>query len=119
MGKLYKIILFCVLIAGSLTVRAQASYDAEQPERNDKTKAVHIFPNPAVEYVHVKLEHVNMDNVKVSMHNIIGNEINIETERIDEHELRIRVKDFDAGYYLIALKDAQSKFIGTYKFLKR
>ena len=119
MGKLYKIILFCVLIAGSVTVRAQVSYDAEQPERNDNTKAVHIFPNPAVEYVHVKLEHVNMDNVKVSMHNIIGNEINIETERIDEHELRIRVKDFDAGYYLIALKDAQSKFIGTYKFLKR
>ena len=118
MRNFYKIILFCALIAGSLTVRAQV-YDAEQPERNDISKSVHIFPNPAIEYVHVKLEHVNMDNVKVSMHNIIGNEINIETERIDEHELRIRVKDFDAGYYLIALKDEQSKFIGTYKFLKR
>jgi hypothetical protein len=119
MRNFYKIILFCALVAGSFTVRAQASYDAEQPERNDITKSVHIFPNPAVEYVHVKLEHVNIDNVKVSMHNIIGNEINIETERIDEHELRIRVKDFDAGYYLIALKDEQSKFRGTYKFLKR
>ena len=119
MRNFYKIILFCALIAGSLTLRAQASYDAEQPERKDISKSVHIFPNPAVEYVHVKLENVNMNNVKVSMHNIIGNEINIETEHIDEHELRIRVKDFDTGYYLIALKDEQSKFIGTYKFLKR
>ena len=119
MRNFYKIILFCALVAGSFTVRAQASYDAEQPERNDVSKAVHIFPNPAVEYVHVRLERVNMEKVKVSMHNIIGNEINIETEHIDEHELRIKVKDFDAGYYLIALKDDQSKFIGTYKFLKR
>lgn len=119
MDKFYKIILFCVLIAGSFGVRAQASFDAEQPERNDISKSVHIFPNPAVEYVHVKLENVNMNNVKVSMHNIIGNEISIETEKIDDHELRIRVKDFDAGYYLIALKDEHSKFSGTYKFLKR
>ena len=119
MRKFYKILLFCALIAGSLTVRAQVSFDAEQPERNDISKSVHIFPNPAVEYVHIRLEHVNMDNVKVSMHNIIGNQINIETEKIDEHELRIRVKDFDTGYYLIALKDEQAKFSGTYKFLKR
>ena len=65
MRNFYKIILFCALIAGSLTLRAQASYDAEQPERKDLSK------------------------------------------------------DFDTGYYLIALKDDQSKFIGTYKFLKR
>jgi len=119
MRNFYKILLFCALITGSLAVRAQATFDAEQPERNDISKSVHIFPNPAIEYVHVRLEQVNMDNVKVSMHNIIGNEINIETEKIDEHELRIRVKDFDAGYYLIALKDEQTKFRGTYKFLKR
>ena len=119
MGNFYKIILFCALIASSFVVRAQATYDAEQPERNDVSKSVNIFPNPATEYVHIRLEHVNMDNVKISMHNIIGNEINIETERIDEHETRIRVKDFDTGYYLIALKDEQSKFRGTYKFLKR
>ena len=119
MANFYKIILFCALIAGSFAVRAQATYDAEQPARIDMSKSVQIFPNPAVEYVHVRLEQVNMDNVKISMHNIIGNQINIETEKIDEHELRIKVKDFDTGYYLIALKDEQLKFSGTYKFLKR
>jgi hypothetical protein len=58
------------------------------------------LPNPATEYVHIRLEQVNMDNVKISMHNIIGNEINIETERIDEHETRIRVKILTAATIL-------------------
>jgi len=121
--KLKMRILYLVLIlftlAGTARSQAQPGYDPEQPERNDLSKAVQIFPNPAVEFVHVRLENINVDKVKVSMHNIIGNEINIETERIDEHEIRIKVKDFDAGYYLIALQDDQSKFRGTYKFLKR
>lgn len=117
--RLLYLILILFTLAGTARSQAQTGYDAEQPERNDISRAVQIFPNPAVEFVHVRVEHVNFDKVKVSMHNIIGNEINIETERIDEHEIRIKVKDFDAGYYLVALKDDQSKFRGTYKFLKR
>ena len=111
------IVLFA--LAGKAFGQISPSFDAEQSEYSDPTKAVHLYPNPAVEFVNVRLDHVNMNNVKVTMHNIIGNEINIETERISEHEIRIRVKDFDAGYYLLALKDDQSKFRGTYKFVKR
>lgn len=109
------------LLACAATVHGQApvGYDFDQGAHHDISKSVEIFPNPAVEFIHVRLEHVNIDNVKVSLHNIIGNEINIDTERINEHELRIRVKDFDAGYYLLALRDDQAKFRGTYKFLKR
>jgi Secretion system C-terminal sorting domain len=113
------LIIVLFVFAGSVMGQATTNYDYEQPDRKDLSKAVQIFPNPAVEFVHIRLEHVNLDNVNVTMHNIIGNEINIETERIDNHEIRIRVKDFDTGYYLLALKDEQSKFRGTYKFLKR
>jgi hypothetical protein len=116
--RLISFILFLFAFAGSVTGQAQG-YDAEQTGRADISKSVQIFPNPAVEFVHIRLEHVNLDKVKVSMHNIIGNEISIETERIDEHEIRIKVKDFDTGYYLLAVKDEHSKFRGTYKFLKR
>jgi hypothetical protein len=42
-----------------------------------------------------------------------------ESELIDEHEIRIKVKDLDTGYYLLALKDDHAKLQGTYKFLKR
>lgn len=121
MRPFYLIILFCV-IAGAVRSQGQgvASFDGEPYEqRQDISKAVNIYPNPAVEFVHIRLEHVNMDQVEIRMHNIIGNEIRIEKERVDEHEIRIRVKDFDTGYYLVALKEDQSKFRGTYKFLKR
>lgn len=119
MRLFYLIILLCSL-SGSLLGQAVANYDGEPQERHqDMHKSVQIFPNPAVEYVHIRLDHINLDHVKISMHNIIGNEIRIDAERVDEHEIRIRVKDFDAGYYLVALKEDQSKFRGTYKFLKR
>ena len=87
--------------------------------RAETAKAVHLYPNPTTEFVHIRLETMNIDHVKVSMHNIIGNELPIETEKIDDHELRIRVKDFDSGYYLLALRDEQSNYRGTFKFLKR
>ncbi len=115
--RLLSFVIILTFLAGP--VMAQVSYDFPSDDRNDISKSVQIFPNPAVEFVHIKLDHINFDKVKVSMHNIIGNEIRIETERVDEHEIRIRVKDMDAGYYLLALKDDQSKFRGTYKFLKK
>ena len=117
--RLISTVILIIALAGTVMGQASVAYDFEPHDRHDLGKAVQIFPNPAVEFIHVRLDHVNFDKVKVSVHNIIGNEINIDTERIDEHEIRIKVKDFDTGYYLLALKDEQSKFIGTYKFLKR
>lgn len=118
MRSLYFTIVLAALI-GSIGARAQSGFDFGQPERQDISKSVLIYPNPAVEYVHVRLEHVNLDDVRVKLHNIIGNEINIETEKVDEHTFRVKVKDLDAGYYLLALSDDQAKFKGIYKFLKR
>ena len=98
--RLFYLIIFFFVLAGSVMGQGMVNYDGEPHERQDLSKSVQIFPNPAVEFVHIRLEHVNLDQVKISMHNIIGNEISIETERLDEHEIRIKVKDFDAGYYL-------------------
>ena len=117
--RILYLIIFLSVLAGSVMGQGVGNYDGDPQDRQDLHKAVHIYPNPAVEYVHIRLDHVNMDKVEISLHNIIGNEIRIEKERVDEHEVRIRVKDFDAGYYLVALKDDHSKFRGTYKFLKR
>lgn len=118
MRGLYMITLLAILL-GSFGVRAQSPLDFSQPERLDLAKSVQIYPNPAVEYVHVRLEHVKVADVKVALHNIIGNEIKIESEPMDEYTLRVKVKDLDAGYYLISLNEDRAKFKGVYKFLKR
>lgn len=85
----------------------------------ETTRNVQIYPNPATEFLHIKLEQVPADKVVLTLHNIIGNEMEIETEVISEYELRVRVKDLASGYYLLAIRDEGSNFRGTYKILKR
>lgn len=88
-------------------------------EKFSMGKSISLYPNPAVEYVEVNLDHLHASSVKISLYNIIGNEVAVESEIIDDHKIRLRVKDFAAGYYLLALRDDETKFKGTYKFLKR
>ena len=85
----------------------------------DLSQSVHIFPNPAVEYVHVEIAEIPASRIVLAVHNILGNKIELETEIVSEHELRVKVKELTSGYYLLAIKDDEAKFRGTYKFLKR
>ena len=82
-------------------------------------ESIKLYPNPATEYVNVKFDHVKAENVTIVVRNVIGNEMKIEVEVINEHEIHVKVKDLAAGYYLLAIKDDETKFRGAYKFLKR
>ena len=108
------LLLLCLI---SVTTIAQVT--PALPEKADLTKSITIYPNPSTDFVHIKLATLNANQVKITLFNILGNEVTIETEIVDDHEVRIRVKEFATGYYLIAVRDEQSKFRGTYKFLKR
>jgi len=88
-------------------------------EHTDLSKSIKLFPNPAVEYLSVKLETPHARHLKVALHSIIGNKLEVETEAVDDYEIKIKVKDLPEGYYLLALKDEATNFKGTYKFLKR
>lgn len=85
----------------------------------DPVKSVQIYPNPAVDVVSIKFEAPIANKVKYSVHNILGNTLDIESEIVDEHEIRIRVKDLAAGYYFVSVRDENANQKGTYKFLKR
>jgi hypothetical protein len=50
---------------------------------------------------------------------VIGNAVEVETETIDDFEIRLKVKDLPVGYYLLALRDEESNSRSTIKFLKR
>jgi hypothetical protein len=93
------------------------------PESNSHysiSKAISVYPNPTVDdYIHVKLDVLKAATVRLALHNIIGSEVPTESEIVNEHEVRIRIKDLASGYYLLAVRDDETKFRGTYKFLKR
>jgi hypothetical protein len=115
LGRLVLVVIFALVTGVSF---GQIGNDEISPER-DPAKSVHIFPNPAVEYVSIRLADVSVKKMKLAVMNILGNTMESETEVVNEHELRIKVKDLPAGYYFLALKDEDSQYRGTFKFLKR
>lgn len=118
MKALYLTIILVTLI-GVAYAQSPSSSDFGLPERLEISKSVQIYPNPAEdEFVHVHVEHIDLSEVKVSLHNIIGNEMKVEKDLLDVHTLRIKVKDLATGYYLIGLNDDKQNLKGIYKFLK-
>jgi hypothetical protein len=114
-----RLLLSLVLVASALTCALGQSYPATFSERQEDPKIVRVFPNPVVDFIHVKVEYAKAQNLKLTLHNIIGNEMRIESEIIDEHEVRIRVKDLSTGYYLLAIKDDETGLRTIHKVLKK
>lgn len=108
----------CVAIT-AMVAMGQAKEEAFFQRSPDPIKSVEIFPNPATEFVNVKFTAPIANKVRLTVHNVIGNTMELETEVIDEHEIKLRVKDLATGYYLISLKDERMNISSTYKFLKR
>ena len=92
---------------------------AYTPEKTDLSKSITLYPNPAVEYVNIKLSTLDASTTKIILYTILGSELQTEKETVNDHEVRIKVKDLATGYYLIAVRDEQLQFKATYKFLKR
>lgn len=109
----------CVLLSAMVSL-GQVTDEVFNPQRgSDPIKSVSIFPNPAVEYVSVKFEAPIAKQITITVHNVIGNAMDVDSELVDEHEIKIRIKDLSTGYYLISVKDAGLNLSYTYKFLKR
>ncbi len=115
--KAFKPILI-LLFASLLAFSAQAQEKMEAYP-TDPAKAVRLFPNPAVDFVSVRFENPLAKSVKVSLHNIIGNELQVETEVLDEYEIHLKIKDLPTGYYLVTVNQDGGSQRSIHKFLKR
>lgn len=117
--RLMRLVSVVLLLSAFQLSTAQSQPEASIGQEMNLVKSVQLFPNPATEFIDVKLEQFPAAKVNLTLHNIIGNKLEVETEILDEHLIRVKVKDLASGYYLLAIKDEDSKFRGTYKFLKR
>ena len=117
--RFLKLILVVLLIPAVRLANAQSLPEPPAGAEINLTKTVHLFPNPATEDVFVELDQFPAEKVNLTVHSIIGNKLEVETEVVSEHVIRVKVKDLASGYYLLAVKDEESNFRGTYKFLKR
>ena len=86
---------------------------------NELAKTVKLYPNPALEFITVKFETPQTKKAKFALHNIIGNELPLEYEVVDDFEVRVKVKDLSTGFYLLFIKNEDTGLKGAYKFLKK
>ena len=114
--NLTKAIVIVLIFAAQLSM-AQSREEAFGPA--DPVKSVHIFPNPATDFLTVKMEQPVVKKARIILQNIIGNQIEFESEVIDEYEVKIKVKDLPTGYYFLSVRDEQTNMRSAFKFLKR
>jgi len=124
MRNLSLILSFFLLLFLSSTAFGQTqgviSYAPEKLDlSNDLSKSITVYPNPATDFLNIKLSTLEASTAKITVYTILGNELQIDKETVNDHEVRLRVKDLATGYYLIAVRDEQLQFKATYKFLKR
>lgn len=120
--KLKGIIAFICILGWATTAQAQDDSAAESPFSTQDLEIenkIELFPNPTVDYLNVQVLNSNLQKTEFTLHNIIGNEIKIEPEKVGDHKYKINVKELSPGYYLLVVKDPISKFNKTFKFLKR
>ncbi len=110
---------FACVVMTTIVSMGQVKEDAFFQRSPDPIKSIEIFPNPATEFLNVKFTAPIANKVRLTIHNVIGNIMELETEVIDEHEIKLRVKDLATGYYLISVKGEHVNSSSTFKFLKR
>jgi hypothetical protein len=116
--RLAKTLFFSALMALVTQFAVAQGHDAFPTEHADTGRLVKIFPNPAVDFLNVKFETPKAKSIKLTLHNIIGNIMEVESEVIDEYEIRLRVKDLPTGVYVLAVKEDGAPQ-NSFKFLKR
>jgi Secretion system C-terminal sorting domain len=117
MRKLYVSLATIALVSLAFLVRGQST-EAFAAGTNDVLRSAHVYPNPAVDYIHLKFEQPIAREVTLEMHSIIGNNLDVEMEVMDDYEVRVRVKDLPSGYYLMDVKKPGMTH-HAFKFLKR
>jgi hypothetical protein len=116
-GKIIAFFIASLFVAHSSLAQLREEYPGQ--DKTDPVKLVQLFPNPATDYLTVKLELPHARKIKLAMNTIIGNTLEVESEIVDDFEVRIKVRDLPSGYYLLAIHDGETNSQNTYKFLKR
>ncbi len=116
--KSAKTIILSILILLVTHLAWSQSHDSFSENHAEPIKLVKLFPNPATDFLIIKFETPLARTVKLTLHTIIGNSLEVESEIVDDFEIHLRVKDLPSGYYFLALKDDGHQS-SSFKFLKR
>lgn len=123
--NLLLVFFFFFLLAGVVQAQSE-TYESnmrpESPALAKKTLTVtnhiELYPNPVAEHLNISIENSTFDKVEFEVYNIIGNSLNIKVEETGANSYRINLKELNAGYYLLVIKDPVKRLNKSVKFQK-
>ncbi len=87
-------------------------------ELEKKNYQVAIYPNPATEFITIRSELSDFENVEFEIFSLIGNKVTHKVEKVSEAEYRIPVREYASGHYLLIIKDSKASYRRAFKFQK-
>jgi hypothetical protein len=125
MNKWLAILFFFMLTSPGMVAQnsplAQEQKSAELPDfkNNLKPSKINLYPNPANDFVTITITDKDLKSVDFEMYNIIGNKMKLELEPVSKNQYKLNVKEYNSGYYLLVVKDPQTRYSEAFKFQKK
>jgi hypothetical protein len=116
---LLKSIAMLAFLTVSVLSNAQNETLSNLQINNDPKLKVEIFPNPTADFLTIDLSKLDLKKPNIEIRNIIGSKMVMIKENSEKKKIRVDVSAYPRGYYLVLVKDDQSKFQQTVRFSKK
>lgn len=114
-----KTLMILSLMLFSVMAKAQNETMASLKMNSDPKVKVEVFPNPTSDFLTIDLSKLDLKQPKIEIRNIIGSKMEMTSEDLGDKKHRVDVTSYPRGYYLVLVKDDQSKFQQTIRFSKK
>jgi hypothetical protein len=78
---------------------------------------IDVYPNPAEDYIYVKMDNKSSEDVTLSVMSFIGNKMNTSSEKINNGLYKLNIRNIPSGHYYVLLSVGTEKHIK--KFIKK
>jgi hypothetical protein len=78
-----------------------------------------VFPNPAVDYINILIEDVDVKNVKIELYNLEGKLIYNEQWENSGSAHQLQLNNFSSSQYILRIIDEQNGKVNSFKIIKR
>lgn len=112
------VVCFCFFFIGS--TQAQSAMNNNNQNTVNSKIEVKAYPNPVVDELNIETpEGMKVEDLSIRIFSLIGTEMKISKEVENSRKLRIDVKNFPPGYYLISVRDEVSRKTDSMRILKK
>ena len=78
-----------------------------------------VFPNPAVDFINILIEDIDVNTVKIELYNMEGKLISNEQWENTGSPYQLQLSNFSSSQYILRVIDEKNGKINSFKIIKR